>query len=414
MTETTSAPTFRALILEDHDFQRRVGAQVLRRCGGAEVVEARDGADAVRLIEARSQPFDVLLCDLKMPGMDGLAFLRHIAERHSESSVILASALDPSILRAAEIMARSYGLRMLGAVEKPLSRSKIVPLILRHFSQKRVAAKPQVEPMPLDEILEGVRARQFTPFFQPKIDIRNCTLVGVEALLRWRHPQRGLIGPAAFIPVMEENGLISSVTFGLVETALAHCRRWRNIGLEAPVSVNISVNSLSDMTLPDRLLSLVRGAGLAPKSLVLEVTETAAMSDLGHALETLARCRIKGFDLSIDDYGTGFSSMQQLTRLPLSELKIDQAFVTGASQQEVLTALIETSVAMAGRLKLRTVAEGVETCDDWELVARVGCDIAQGYYIAKPMPGEELADWYSGWLGTHREAALQRVAGDPR
>ncbi|MGO8798111.1 MAG: EAL domain-containing protein [Roseiarcus sp.] len=410
MTETSQLPTFRALILEDHDFQRRIGAQVLRRCGGAEVLEARDGAEAVRLIEAQSQPLDVLLCDLNMPGMDGLAFLRHIAERQNESSIILASALDPSILRAAEIMAGSYGLRILGVVEKPLSRTKLVPLVLRHFSQKRGAPKPQVQPMPLEEIAEGVRLRQFEPFFQPKVDIKNCTLVGVEALMRWRHPKQGLVPPAAFISAMEENGLISSVTFALVEASLARCRGWRDIGLDVPVSVNISVESLSDMTLPDRLMSLVRAAGLTPRSLVLEVTETAAMSDLGHALETLARCRMKGFDLSIDDYGTGFSSMQQLTRLPLSELKIDQTFVTGACKQEVLAALIETSVAMARRLKLRTVAEGVETSDDWDVVARLGCDVAQGYFIAKPMPGGEIADWYSAWLGARREATLQRLA----
>jgi EAL domain-containing protein (putative c-di-GMP-specific phosphodiesterase class I) len=357
LAESPQLPGFRALILEDHDFQRRVGAQVLRHCGSTEVFEAVDGSGALDLIGTETDPIDILLCDLSMPGMDGLVFLRHVAERQSDSSVILASAMEPSILRAAEIMAKSYGLRMLGAIEKPLSRAKLMPLIVRHFSQKCGTPRPQYEVIALDEIVEGIERHQFLPYFQPKVDIRSCTLVGVEALMRWRHPDRGLVPPGAFIPSMEANGLISDLTFSLVEDSLAHCRRWRDAGLDIPVSVNISVDSLSDTSLPDRLLAMTHAAGLTSESMTIEVTETVAMTDLGHALETLARCRMKGFDLSIDDYGTGFSSLQQLTRLPLSELKIDQTFVTGACDQDVLSALIETSVTMAKRLKLKTVAE---------------------------------------------------------
>jgi EAL domain-containing protein (putative c-di-GMP-specific phosphodiesterase class I) len=276
---------------------------------------------------------------------------------------------------------------------------KLMPLLLRHFGQHLVAPRRPVDLMSPDEIRSGIDRRQFEPFFQPKVDIRSGALIGVEALMRWRHPERGLVPPAAFIPVMEAGGFISPVTFTMIEESLAHCGRWRDVGLDVPVSVNVSVESLSDTSLPDRLESLTLAAGLTPSSLTIEITETVAMTDLGHSLETLARCRMKGFDLSIDDYGTGFSSMQQLTRLPLSELKIDQSFVTGAANQAILEALIETSVTMAKRLNLKTVAEGVETGDDWDVVARHGCGAAQGYFIAKPMPGEQLADWYRTWLG---------------
>lgn len=150
---------------------------------------------------------------------------------------------------------------------------------------------------------------------------------------------------------------------------------------------------------------MVTKAGLTPESFTIEVTETVSMTDLGHSLETLARLRMKGFGLSIDDYGTGFSSMQQLTRVPFSELKIDQVFVTGAAKQEVLQALLGTSVTMAKRLKLRSVAEGVETEQDWQTVAKLGCDVAQGYFIGKPMPRDELGPWYREWMGLHKGVA---------
>jgi EAL domain-containing protein (putative c-di-GMP-specific phosphodiesterase class I) len=399
MGETTAIPSFRALLLEDHDFQRRIGVDMLTACGAAEVLQAADGQSALDIIKASDQPIDLLVCDLNLPRMDGLEVLRHLGERRCTMSVIVASSHDVSILRAAEIMAKSYGIRIIGAVEKPLTRAKLMPMVLRHFSQTLAKPRPPTELMPLDEVASGIDRRQFLAHFQPKIDIRSGTMVGVEALMRWHHPERGLIPPVAFIPVMEAHGLISPATFMMIETALAEANRWREAGLDVPVAINVSVDSLTDTKLPDRLVALTRQAGLTPGCLTIEVTETVAMTDLGHSLETLARCRMKGFELSIDDYGTGFASMQQLTRLPLSELKIDQSFVTGATGTIILEALIETSVAMARRLDLKTVAEGIESIDDWQLVSRLGCDIAQGYFIAKPMPGDQVPRWYAQWLG---------------
>ncbi len=405
MASNSNVPPFQAMILEDHDFQRKIGAHVLKTCGAAEVLEAANGSDAIALLDARQNPLDIMVCDLNMPGMDGLEFLRHIGLRQNSVSVILASGMEASILRAAEMMARSYGVRIIGAVEKPLSEGKLMPLVLRHFSQHLVSPRKQVAAMPVAEIKNGIARGEFEPFFQPKVDMHTCKLAGVEALMRWRHPKAGMIQPGAFIPVMEANGMINDVTFVLVEKSLQAARDWRDQGYPITVAINLSVDSLRDTTLPDRLMRMVTAAGLAPDSLTVEVTETVAMTDLGHSLETLARLRMKGFGLSIDDYGTGFSSMQQLTRVPFSELKIDQVFVTGSSKQDILQALLTASVSMTKRLKLKSVAEGVETEQDWQSVSRVGCDVAQGYFIGRPMPRDELIGWYRDWMGAHNNVA---------
>ncbi len=398
MAEMSHIPQFRALVVEDHDLHRHIAVQVLKLCGATVVFEAANGTAAIAAIEAAGEPFDILVCDLKMPDMDGLELLRHLGERRCTSSVILASGLDASIIRSAEIMGRTYGVRLLGAIAKPILQNNLFPLLLRHFGQHMTPSRPQVQPMSLAEIKKGLEQHQFAPFFQPKVDMRTCTLAGVEALMRWRHPKRGIIAPAAFIPVMEENDLITQSTYDMLELALLACRQWFDRGHLIPVAINVSVESLSDTTLPDQFSSRVAAADLDPGLITIEITESTAMTDLGHSLETLARLRMIGFGLSIDDYGTGFSSMRQLTRIPFNELKIDQIFVTGSAREPVLSALLESSVNIGRRLGLKTVAEGVESSEDWEVAARLGCDIAQGYFIAKPMPATELLGWYETWL----------------
>lgn len=400
MTPELPYEPFRALVLEDHDFQRRVAVQVLMDSGATEVLEAAEGAAALDLIERAATPVDIVLCDLNMPGMDGLAFLRHLAQLAGSVGVILVSALESSIIRSAEIMAEDYGLHIIGVVEKPISRAKVAPLILRHFRHNVGRVRVKAQPLDLEEIVSGLARGAFAPYFQPKVNLRTGAIAGVEVLMRCHHPERGLVLPEAFIHTMELNGLLAPASLALLEVSLDHARRWREAGMEVPIAINFSAGCLTDTGLPDELELRTRAAGFMPDALTIEITETLAITDVGHALETLARCRMKGFGLSIDDYGTGFSSMQQLTRLPLSELKIDRSFVTGASKGHVLRAMIETSVRLAEHLDLTTVAEGVETHEDWDLVSQLGCAAAQGYFIARPMPAEEMQGWYRSWRDT--------------
>jgi EAL domain-containing protein (putative c-di-GMP-specific phosphodiesterase class I) len=199
---------------------------------------------------------------------------------------------------------------------------------------------------------------------------------------------------------MEQSGLIETLTEGMVKGAARYCRLWREAGVDVTVSVNLSLKSLGDVRLADRLVNLVGDQGLERKHMIFEVTESAAGSDLGHVLENLSRLRMKGFGLSIDDYGTGYSSMERITRVPFTELKIDQAFVKGASTQPASRAVLESSLEMAQKLGIPAVAEGVESRGEMDLVRSLGCQMVQGYFIARPM---EAAD-FLGWVKAPRQS----------
>jgi EAL domain-containing protein (putative c-di-GMP-specific phosphodiesterase class I) len=191
--------------------------------------------------------------------------------------------------------------------------------------------------------------------------------------------------------------MIDDLTWVILEKAASMCRDWQATGLQATVSVNLSLKSLSDHDLADRVTAMVAAQKASPKQVVLEITESAAMTDVAKALENLTRLRMKGFQLSIDDYGTGYSSMQQLSRIPFSELKIDQSFVYSAVEKETARVMLSSSLELAKKLKLKSVAEGVETRAHWNLLRELGCDIAQGYFIAKPMAAAEFQDWALAW-----------------
>ena len=385
----------RVLVLEDHDFQRKIAVRLLAECGVSDISEAANGDEALKVVRERAM--DVLVCDLQTPGMDGVEFMRHVAEEQLAGSIIIASSLEPALISTVEQMAKAHGLQVLGTMEKPLTRDKLKAL-LQQYRPSHLPKLPKViELMSLEEIAQGVAADQFLPYFQPKVAIASRQLVGVEALIRWRHPQRGLIPPAAFIPVAENTPCMKDLTAIMVEKSLAQCRVWLDQGWPLSVSINFSTDVLSEVGAADNIAARTAAHGIEPAQVVVEVTESMLATNAAHMLETLARLRMKGFGLSIDDYGTGYSSLQQLSRIPFTELKIDRSLVDGVHEKSNLRTLLASSVELARKLKLKSVAEGVETQEDWNVLKELGCDIAQGYLVAKPLPAGELQTWYGEW-----------------
>ena len=373
------------LVVEDDDFQRRTVARMLRSMGALEVLEAGDGEQAMGVLRGPAW-VDLVVCDLDMPEMDGMEFLRHLGQAHDSAAVIICSAQNRSLLLSVEKMAHAYGVRLLGAIEKPVTRDTMENLIASYQPATRVArAATAVTGFSLDQVLSGLQQKQFESFFQPKAEMATGRTIGAEALARWRHPKHGLVGPNAFISLLEKSGNIDQLTFTLLEEAVNTCRQWREHGLDLTVSVNLSLASLSDTTLADRIVAAVRSSGLGPDCVIFEIMETVAMTEVAAALENLVRLRMRGFGLSVDDYGTGFSNLQQLTRVPLTEIKIDQEFVKGCATNPSSRTIVESSVEMARRLGITSVAEGVETQDEWDVLKAAGCDQAQGYLIAKPL-----------------------------
>jgi EAL domain-containing protein (putative c-di-GMP-specific phosphodiesterase class I) len=257
----------------------------------------------------------------------------------------------------------------------------------------RPAASPAFETA---ELAQAITEGRIEVHYQPKVDMLTGIVRGVEALARWQHSRLGFVAPDQFIAIAEREGMIQALTMSVMSHALAQAARWNAHGLRLSMAINLSPCLLESAALVQQVVDLVAHHGLRPDQVMLEITESSVVDCMGVALGVLARLRLKGLGLSIDDYGTGFSSMQQLARIPFNELKIDRSFVRDASRRPNLRVILQSALDMARQLGLSSVAEGIETLEDWKMVQRCGCNVGQGYLIARPMPAEDLPRWLRG------------------
>jgi len=286
------------------------------------------------------------------------------------------------------------GVRVLGQLQKPVSAAQLAILLAQTSDlpvlQRQATAGPVVSK---EAIVAAMEANEFSIWFQPKVDAISLHPVGIEALARWQLPSGKYIPPDNFITVAEREGLIGELSRLLVSISLGEAAKLFTAGFPLKVAINLSGTWLNDLSLPDYILSNTVSSGLRATDVILEVTETGVMEDLTTALDVLSRLRLKGFGLSIDDFGIGYSSFEQLGRIPFTEMKLDRSFVNKGVEDAAARAILESSMDMAHKLSLSTVAEGVETELDLKLVRSLGCDLVQGYLIAKPMPVHDLIVW---------------------
>lgn len=397
----------RLLILDD---DAAIGQTIMMVAESAQVSTrfTPDPEEFFRLVDAWA-PTHIAL-DLVMPTMDGVEVMVQLAQRGCAARIIITSGVGSRVLDAAGRSASEHGLDIAGVLSKPFSPSALRALLA---SNAPVAARgapdiaaPERAPMPariadvlVDDLRQALADNAFEVHYQPKVHCGSGGLAGFEALVRWRHAERGLVMPGHFIRVAEDSGLIDALT----DRVLALSLQWlaENFPDGGPhggvsLSVNISARSLHDAQLADRVHARCAAAGIAPERLILELTETSAMEDPVASLDLLTRLRMKGFQLSIDDFGTGFSSMLQLVRLPFSEMKVDRSFVMTAGRSQESRAVIRSIVELGHSLGLRCTGEGVEEPEVLDFLHSVGCDLAQGFLIGRPMPGDAVPQWVSG------------------
>lgn len=394
------------LVIDDDAFQIKLLSQQLSGLGHRQLTACDAARDALPLLESDHARFDLIFCDLQMPGMDGIEFLRHLSDVRFSGSIVLISGEDIRLLNTVERLAKALQLNVLSAISKPMSADGLRDIFEKYATRRsdKIRRKAQDERRQehrkvysADELQLAISADQLLNYYQPKIELRTGELVGVESLVRWQHPSDGLVYPDQFIATAEENNLIKPLTLSVLHMALRQAAIWQQAGIKLKVAVNISMRDLNDLDFPNVVQAALNTAKLDASVLLLEITESQLMQDVTTTLAIVSRLRLKHIHISIDDFGTGHSSLTQLRDFPFNELKIDQSFVHDACNDKTRRAIFKASMNMAIQLGLQTVAEGVEDEDDLRFVKNSRCHQAQGYFIGRPMPAADLPKWTAEW-----------------
>ncbi|MEL6948717.1 MAG: EAL domain-containing response regulator [Pseudomonadota bacterium] len=369
------------LIIDDDAGIRGLIRSVAER-QGFEVTDCGRSEDAADAAEERAPA--VITLDLSMPGCDGIEVLRQLSAKRIRARIYLISGLCKRVLATASDLARTLDLDVAGTLRKPFDIAQLRALLAEEWRFEKVLTAA--------DLRHGIERGELVVHYQPRVKRHGerWVISGVEALCRWQHAQHGLVMPDAFIPIAERSGAIGALTNYVLRETIEQLARWEAAGHRLTASVNISGALLGDLELPDRLATMLSTHGLTPDRLILEITETAAMADPALTMDILTRLRVKGFDVAMDDFGIGFSSMQHLFRLPFSELKIDKSFVLEISKSANARTLVSALVELAHNFDMSACAEGIEDEDILGFLTDAGCDTGQGFLFSPAVPEQEL------------------------
>lgn len=390
--------TIKILILDDDTFMLKLLTRMLAKLGYSAVTTCDNGSDALRKIDQIDTRPELILLDLNMPDMDGIEFVRYLVDRDYRGKLILVSGEDERMLRTAEKLVQAHKIPMLGYLHKPVDPNKLSEILQKWTESIAASPLPISKAYSAADIQSAITHQELVNYYQPKVSVVSGEVIGVETLVRWHHPQDGVIAPNRFIQVAEANNLIDDLTRSVLTQAIIQAGKWHQEGQTLRVSINVTMDNLASLDFQDMVVNLVNENNLPPQKIVIEITESQVMGpDARVPLEILTRLRLKRFHLSIDDFGTGHSSLAQLRDIPFNELKIDQGFVHRAWQDDTLRAIYDASLAMGKQLGMDIVAEGVEDRNDWDLLRQTGCDMAQGNFISEPLLPADLPNWQQTW-----------------
>jgi len=352
--------------------------------------------DASAVLELCRPDTSLILLDLMMPQMDGIEVLRLLSQHKCQASIVLMSGINRRVMETAEKLAHALGLSIAGHLEKPFRLYKLEELLKRHMVQDKPSAAALAPRIPIQDagLRTAIRRKEFVLYYQPQIEIATRKVIGVEALARWKHPERGMVFPDSFIGRAEALGLIDELGWMLIERALSEVKQFAARDGETPrLALNASVHSLRDLKFPDTLIALTKKYGVPESEIIIEITESGMIHELANTLDVLARLRVKNVHLSIDDFGTGYAMMQQLVNIPATELKIDKIFVLNMDVNSSDRVMVQKTIEIGHELGMKVTAEGVENEEQLEFLRTHGCDTAQGFLFSRPLPPAELAVW---------------------
>lgn len=388
------------LLIEDHPFQRdamMMQLELINLPKPAQIKTAASGVEALHIMTSFAP--DVLICDLKMPEMDGVTFLSHISELAFKGSIIITSASNQIVLDTVQKMCMSYHLKVIGAISKPVKINILRELLhlawIESTNPTKFVSSPSEKSKVFTEheLEHALKQGWIKPFFQPLVALDSTQWLYCEALIRFVHPVLGVLPPASFLPLLRKMQKDAELALISIEYILAHQQQLEG----RPVAVNITPTTLMHNHFVDDVLAIADKNPQLSQKIYFEITESDALENTGRALESASRLAMHGFNLSIDDFGTGYSSLSLLDTLPFDTLKIDMSFIRAIETSNTAAAIVEACLLLSRRLKLESVAEGVETLALWHRLQSFGCTLAQGYYIAAPMPVEALVQWHQEW-----------------
>lgn len=351
--------------------------------------------DNPELFEATILDFqpNIIFMDLQMPRLDGVELLRKLADQHSEAAIILASGMDKSVIETTGELGNSLGLNMAGFLQKPIEIDTMIAILQRPFETVTTQAPKSIK-VTEEELEKAITQNELVVHYQPQIHLSSGKIVGLEALVRWQHPEHGLLLPDVFIPMAEQKKeLIDLLTYSVLDNVLHNSTLKKIITSDIKVSINLSARMLHDLSLPDKVAKVLAEHDFDPDRLVVEITESGAMEDPALTMDILTRLRLKNIRLSIDDFGTGFSSLVQLYRMPFNEIKVDKSFVMKAMDDKEAATIVRTTIELGHGLGLKVVAEGIEGKETLDWLKELGCDIGQGYFISRPVDVDNLESW---------------------
>lgn len=402
MRATVTQPTI--LLIDDDPTQIAILRAYLASMKLDGIVDAADASQALKWFEPDSgADIKLVFTDLGMPEMDGFEFLRHLAKIEYAGEVVVISGHENILLESAASLGKMYGLSILGQIRKPLTK----PALDRLFKDmnRPSSGAPQATDSTLtkEALVKAIANKRILPYYQPKVDLLNGQIVGAEALARWTRDDGGFISPGDFIPLAESTGLISEVSLIILDQVLSDIADNREYWGDKKVAINLPPELVRDTKLPDLLEERLKHFGVSSSNICIEITESGVLDFDPVSVEVLSRLRIKGFDISIDDFGTGAANISNLKVFPYSEMKIDQSFINNVLTDAFSAETVRTSISLARQLGLRIIAEGIENEEVLQYVKAKGIDQAQGFLFSRPVPAEAMNEMFKSPLSWIRD-----------